>query len=81
MGSVDGSPRAPAQAYFEMVNIMGEQYFSTFPPHTGMVVVVGGKEDGVLTTWYMSGHQYEIARPKIDQCPAISLVSAKKYKS
>lgn len=74
------SPLAPAQAYYEMASILGEQYFETFPPKEGMCVVVGGKADGVLTTWYMSGHQYEIARPKIDQCREISLVSAKRYK-
>lgn len=70
--------RRPADAYFEMVELVGESYLSLPPPSKGKVLTVVGK-DGVTTEWWVTdAHGHELVE-KIRANKNLRLVSARRH--
>lgn len=49
----DQTPRAPAEAYYEVARWLGADYFTGPTPQAGRLVVVVGC-DGVETRWHLT---------------------------
>lgn len=78
--SDDPNARRPADAYFQMESILGESYFLTHPPSSGLNVVVQGVGDRVLCSYAMSAVMFDQLKGQVMANPALHLVSAKRYK-
>jgi hypothetical protein len=71
-------PTPPADAYFEMVEILGDSFFLTYAPSQGVEVVVEGK-DRVHTTWAVTDAQAIWLKPMVHRNKNLRWVAQRPY--
>ena len=72
------NPRAPADAYFEMVALLGEERLFTRAPQMGREVAIAGR-DGVVTQWEITDAEAMWLRPQVLSNPNLRWVSERRY--
>jgi hypothetical protein len=75
---VSETERRPAEAYFDVVEILGDSFFMTPPPSVGYRVSIQGI-DGAYTTWELTDAQMIWLRPLIFHHSRLRWVSAEAY--
>lgn len=72
--------RRPADAYFEMVELLGDSHFLTQPPSLGVELIVEGL-DHISTVWAVTDAQAIWLRSMIHNHRHLRLVSSREYTS
>lgn len=72
------APLPPAEAYYEVARILGDDWFLKPPPAQGVTVIIQGR-DHLLTEWAVDLETAVALKPKVLACPGLRWFGQRPY--